>query len=326
MSVKSRELVEWAAPIRLVCCSTQSHAPIQRRFGTVNMGELNDLKRHEEWDRETLVEEHVEKDAIYYALGIGARRFKELHLIYEKHPNFQVFPTFCASSSLSALDLENCPGIGYDLKRTLHGEQYVQVFKPLPKNGSIRTEARIVDMLQRGRHMAILCEATCYDNKSDEKLAYLQFLIWQLNHYNTKGLRWSNEVIETIQRPDTEPKKVIEEELDDDLPSIYRQASGDLNPLHIDPEFSKNLGLQEPIMHGFCTLGVVTRMILNEYADKDYTKFKAIKVKFSAPVTPGAHLAVSTWRGVEYGRILFEAKDLKTNTVVLADAYLDLKP
>ncbi|CAD5233301.1 unnamed protein product [Bursaphelenchus xylophilus] len=322
----SRGVLEWVFPSQVICCARSPYStgrPLGA--GLVKMSELNDLKRLPEWERETVVEEHGAKEAIYYAIGIGARRSRELHLIYENHPKFQVFPTFCARSSLSALDLENCPGIGYDLRRTLHGEQYIEFFKPIPKEGGIRTESQVVDLLQRGRHMAILCEATCYDNETNEKLAYLQFLIWQLNHYNSKGLIWSNDVIPTEKTPETEPDKILEEELDDNLPSIYRLASGDLNPLHIDPEFSQNLGLEEPIMHGFCTLGVAARMILNEYSEQDYSKMKSIKVKFSAPLLPGAHLAIKTWKG-NAGRIHFEAVDLKTDSVVLSESYVDLKP
>ena len=59
---------------------------------------------------------------------------------------------------------------------------------------------------------------------------------------------------------------------------MYR-LSGDLNPLHIDPNFAKMGGFSKPIIHGLCTFGIAGQLILKAYADGDANRFKAIKVK-----------------------------------------------
>ena len=43
------------------------------------------------------------------------------------------------------------------------------------------------------------------------------------------------------------------------LPHRYAGASGDFNPIHIDPEFAKAVGLPGTILHGLYMMGLVAR-------------------------------------------------------------------
>jgi len=43
------------------------------------------------------------------------------------------------------------------------------------------------------------------------------------------------------------------------LPHRYAGASGDFNPIHIDPEFASQVGLPSTILHGLYTMALVAR-------------------------------------------------------------------
>lgn len=67
-------------------------------------------------------------------------------------------------------------------------------------------------------------------------------------------------------------------------PIFYAGASGDFNPIHIDPEFGKMVGLGGNILQGLCTMAYTARCH-TEFAG-DLGALKQIKVRFSSPVFP----------------------------------------
>lgn len=95
------------------------------------------------------------KDTILYAISLGFNTSNGLNFIYENHPNFATFPSYgvipaqsCLMDSLSAVELPK--GVNIDPTRLLHGEHYLQIFKPMPTNGSLRREFKLVDVLDKG--------------------------------------------------------------------------------------------------------------------------------------------------------------------------------
>lgn len=65
----------------------------------------------------------------------------------------------------------------------------------------------------------------------------------------------------------------------------YAGASGDFNPIHIDPEFGQQVGLGGVILHGLCTLGFVAKAVTDWTGDPG--KLKRLKCRFASPVHLG---------------------------------------
>ena len=70
----------------------------------------------------------------------------------------------------------------------------------------------------------------------------------------------------------------------------YAGASGDFNPIHIDPEFGQAVGLGGVILHGLCTLGFVAKAVTDWTGDPG--KLKRIKCRFAAPVHLGDTVSI----------------------------------
>ena len=75
------------------------------------------------------------------------------------------------------------------------------------------------------------------------------------------------------------------------LPHRYAGASGDFNPIHIDPEFAKQVGLPQNILHGLYSMAQVARA--NGDAAGGATKLKRLSVQFRGMGFPEQEITVT---------------------------------
>lgn len=73
------------------------------------------------------------------------------------------------------------------------------------------------------------------------------------------------------------------------LPSLPARLSGDYNPLHIDPEVSRRVGFERPILHGLCSMGVSVRQVLHVFGGDDPASIRSIKVRVTRVAWPAVH-------------------------------------
>src|SRR6478735_10443752 len=76
------------------------------------------------------------------------------------------------------------------------------------------------------------------------------------------------------------------------LPHRYAGASGDFNPIHIDPEFAKAVGLPNTILHGLYMMGLVARAN-TEAAGGDPAALKRLSVQFRGMGAPETEIVVT---------------------------------
>jgi acyl dehydratase len=76
-----------------------------------------------------------------------------------------------------------------------------------------------------------------------------------------------------------------------ELISAYANASGDHNPIHLDPAYAKQAGLPSTIAHGLLTLGMACAAVENWAAETAWTS--RVSCRFSAPVPVGDELSCS---------------------------------
>jgi acyl dehydratase len=75
-------------------------------------------------------------------------------------------------------------------------------------------------------------------------------------------------------------------------PHRYAGASGDFNPIHIDPEFAKAVGLPNTILHGLYMMGLAARAA-TEAAGGDPRSLKRLSVEFRGMGAPETEIAVT---------------------------------
>ena len=72
----------------------------------------------------------------------------------------------------------------------------------------------------------------------------------------------------------------------------YAGASGDFNPIHIDAEFAKAVGLPGPILHGLYMMGLVAKANA-AIADGDPRALKRLSVQFRGMGATETEIVVS---------------------------------
>ena len=110
------------------------------------------------------------------------------------------------------------------------------------------------------------------------------------------------------------------------LPHRYAGASGDFNPIHIDPEFAKAVGLPNTILHGLYMMGLVARAN-TEAAGGDPRSLKRLSVQFRGMGAPETEIAVTgTVKAVEDGKATIDvvAAQGENQTIKNAEAEVEL--
>ena len=261
-----------------------------------------------------------QRDVLLYAVGIGTQ---DLRFVYERHPAFAVFPTFAirwggAGAPLDRKLVPNSPG-----PLNIDAERYLELVKPLPISGSVFVRSRVIGIHPRGRGNGFVeFESNVIDADGE---VYVKMVngsfrrgvkkLGDIEPFDGSGQTYSQK----LAVPDRAPDVLVRNRIADNQAHVYR-LSGDYNPLHIDPEAARFGGFQEPILHGLCTFGHCAHLLLGAVADGNPTRFRKIKVRFSAPVFLNDELNVRAWHD-DAGRVVFEAR--VADRVVVSNAYFE---
>ena len=106
----------------------------------------------------------------------------------------------------------------------------------------------------------------------------------------------------------------------------YAGASGDFNPIHIDPEFAKAVGLPGTILHGLYMMGLVAKASA-ALADGDPRALKRLSVQFRGMGAPETEIVVSgTVKSVDGDTVVVDtvAAQGENQTIRNAEAEIQL--
>ncbi len=270
---------------------------------------------------------YTEDDLSLYALSVGASAENpldpmELQFVYElSTTGFKALPTFGVTFPFSLLwQLSDAPGLRFNPALLLHGEQYLEIHRPLPTSATVTNRARIANIYDKGSGALVLLEVETFD-EAGELLTFNRDSLFIRGIGGFGGERGPSGPVNVP--PDRAPDAVISQQTQPNQALLYRQTSGDRNPLHADPAFAAAGGFERPILHGLCTFSFAARAVLKEYAGNNPARFKSIQARFTRHVYPGETIVTDMWE-VEPGRILFQSKVAERDEVVLANAAVEL--
>lgn len=259
------------------------------------------------------------KTTVLYALGIGARK-SELDFLYEGRGPL-VFPSFAVIPPVSAMYelLKRCGG---DLSRMVHGSQSIRLRRPLPPEGTVVSDAWIAGLydLKRLAELRI-----CTRSQLDGELAFETE--WTLLFLDGGG--FGGEPPPKRETPkvakDAAPSFVVNDSTTPEQALLYR-LSGDLNPLHADPEFAARAGFSDgPILHGLCTFGYAARAVVHGACGSDPTRLLELGGQFRKPVWPGDTVRTSGY-DLGGGKLALQVHAGGRSDAVMTGSYATIVP
>lgn len=109
------------------------------------------------------------------------------------------------------------------------------------------------------------------------------------------------------------------------LPHRYAGASGDFNPIHIDDEFAKMVGLPRNILHGLYSMGLVAKANA-ALADGNPRALKRLSVQMRGMGVPEEEIVVTgTVKSSDGDRVVVDTVATQGETALIKNAEAELE-
>ena len=259
---------------------------------------------------------------ILYHLGIGAgvpaTDANELEYCYEKNlkvlPSFGVVPVFAAMGPA----LFDAPGLKFNPALLLHGEQDIEIHRPLPTAAQLESQVCIAGIYDKGKAALVVLEIATREQGGTPLFTnrFSLFLRGEGGFGGDTGPKAGN------QAPSRAPDLTVESKTLPQQALLYRLC-GDKNPLHADPDFAKAGGFERPILHGLCSYGIVCKAIVDGALNGDPTRVARWRARFRGVAFPGETFETRFWREGE--RILVEAWCKGRGQIILSNGCATLR-
>jgi acyl dehydratase len=264
---------------------------------TINLGVIG---RSSPWVERTWSATEV----MLYALGVGAGQdpTQELEFTTENSSGvaLQVLPTFALVLSGAPID-----DLGdFDPAMRVHGEQRLELHRPIPVEGRARTRTVCSAIWDKGSGALFEFDSTLEDAATGELIATSRMGSFVRGEGGFGGRRGAPAALRP--RPERPPDHRVTYDTRAEQALVYR-LTGDRAPSHSDPVVARRGGFARPILHGLCTYGFVGRALLHSVCGSQPARFTSMSARFKAPVTPGDTLIVSIWTSPDGA--VFEARN-----------------
>ncbi|WP_434660379.1 MaoC/PaaZ C-terminal domain-containing protein [Paraburkholderia sp. A3BS-1L] len=271
------------------------------------------------WPFKDIEQTYTARDAMFYSLavGYGANSLDPDDLAFVYGKELRVPPTFAVVLGYPGFWARD-PRSGIDWVRVLHGEQGIEIHKPLPREATVIGRSRIARVVDKGEGKGALLEIqrSITDKASGERYATLTQLTFCRGDGGFSAGGGPSDEAPAV--PPAVPGRAADHVCT--LPTrpetalLYRLC-GDDNALHADPQVAHAAGFARPILHGLATWAVAAHAVLKTLCASDPARLARFHARFTAPVYPGETLRTEIWRDGQ--AVSFRTRVVERDVVVL---------
>ncbi len=195
------------------------------------------------------------------------------------------------------------PEVGINFAMMVHGSQEFEWGEPVCSGDAISTVTSVKDISERGRDGLLRVRDGVHEPGRPAGRAR------HLDQHRQGGVV----KVELKVTPDKY------------LPHRYAGASGDFNPIHIDVDFAKQVGLPSNILHGLYTMAQVARANVNA-AGGDPRRLKRLSVQFRGMGFPEQEITVTGKVKEERdGLVIVETEAAQSGKRIIRNAEAELE-
>lgn len=260
---------------------------------------------------------YTARDCILYALGLGLgdpEDHTHLSAVYEGAEAFAPLPSFVNVLGMPPFWAKD-PSTGITWQKIVHGEHAFSLHAPLPPQANILGRTRLMGIVDKGAGKGALIY-TKREISSDEgrHLATVSSTLFARADGGFGGPTGPLKAVHAL--PERAPDTFQDFATSRRAALLYR-LSGDMNPLHADPDIATKAGFEHPILHGLCTMGIAAWCIPMALREGKASALTHQEVRFSAPVYPGETIRTEIW--VDGDDVSFRARVLERDVIVLTN-------
>jgi len=255
------------------------------------------------------------RDTMLYALavGLGQDPMDAAQLRFVTENGLQALPSMAVVLAYPGFWIRDLD-TGIDHVRLVHGEQALTIHRPLPVEGELIGRVRVTGVVDKGegKGMLLYSARDIVEAASGALVASLEQTTFCRGDGGFGGPTGPVRPVHPV--PERAPDITVELPTRPEQALVYRLL-GDYNPLHSDPAVAAKAGFPRPILHGLCTLGVAGHALLKALCGYDPARFRAMELRFSAPVFPGEKIRTEIWH--EEGGAGFRAVAVERGATVI---------
>jgi acyl dehydratase len=236
-------------------------------------------------------------------------------------PVFGVVPTWGAMG-LAVADV--VPGDA--LMMIVHGEQDMHFHQPLVPGTKLTTSATAHSVRVGGSGTRYTIEVNSKDDAGNPVLTeYVTMFIRGMSDGESGG---PDKPTHEHDLASATKVGTFTVHVDDDQTYRYKDASGDMMPIHVDDSFAKQVGLPGIIAHGLCTMAMCSQAVVELAADGDPGRVKRLAVRFASNVFPGSDVETTVYALApdEAGNMTYAFEATSNGATVIKNGLAEIAP
>jgi len=201
----------------------------------------------------------------------------------------------------------------------VHGEQEIEWYKAVRPGQKVKTTGKVADIQDKGTGQLLVVESRTVMADSGEDVCKQSF------NFFVRGYGPMEKKEKKAEEPEDKSDKAFEtkQKVAIGQTFLYAEPSGDHNPIHINNDFAKQVGLGGIILQGLCTMAFCHKALVQNVCGGNPLKLKKMFVRFSKPVRPGDEITITGWWKEKDKSLGFEAS-VQSGDMVIKGGYAEL--